>query len=117
MELSNLPLLELVGVSDDQKSIEDYLISIFGNGNSISHISVVHGERRSGRILLQKRSIDSVPLPRPVSAEKIAIEMLRLAKEEARYDPAVRPKHHKGWEIKRAVIDSSPVAILLAQWV
>ncbi len=107
-----------MGLSADRNIIADALQRIT-TGKNFTHVAVIHGESRSGRVLLVKKSFDAVPLPRPFSPDEMADDLVRLGRDEARYNPSSKNNStcRKGWEINMAMIDGSPVAIVLAAWV
>jgi hypothetical protein len=118
LKIEELPKSMTMGLSADRNIIADALRMIV-SGKKFTHVAIVHGESRSGRVLLTKNSFDAVSLPRPFSPDEMADELFRLGREEARYDSSSKIGFtcKKGWEIKMAMIDGSPVAIALAAWV
>jgi hypothetical protein len=118
LKIQELPKGVMMGLSADRNIIADALQRVV-SGKKFTHIAIIHGEPRSGRILLTKKGFEAAPLPRSFSPDEMADELVRLGREEARYDPSskIGLTCRKGWEIKMAMIDGSPVAIVLAAWV
>ena len=106
---SDLPILNLIGTTDDPAAMETMLRKVVG-GADFTGYAVVSGEKRSIRLLfteLTERLIEkgAVLLP-PVqwSARRMAEEVCRLGMFEARYDPP-EPRcesSRKGWNVYEA---------------
>ena len=123
MDISQLPRNRfpwgnLYDFGDIAYVIEQELI--YNQAKALRFWSPVTGAPGSIRLFSTMPHLDSVPLPRPMRAQGITQELQRMTTAVsggARYPQQTSPKHIKGWEISRAMIDGQPVLVCAAVWV
>ena len=79
------------------------------------YIAPIRESACSGRVLSPEPYLDCVSLPRAVTPGQMAAELLRLGREEARYDPPEKPRGVKGWEVRK--LKDFPIAVVYAAWI
>lgn len=103
-------------VPNDAELIADALEEVVGRKHFVSS-AVIKGATRSGRLLYTKRVTGDYALPGGnSSAIGLAIDIVIL-NEEARYDPPCVPGKHKGWEVRRTLVENNLAVILWTAWV
>jgi hypothetical protein len=117
MRSVDLPEMLLLTRSSDLQVLKQALTEVLSGAlpyERYSYIAVIKESACSGRILSPKPYMDCVSLPRGLSPKEMAIELLRLGREEARYDPPEKPGSTKGWEVRK--LKQYPIAIAYAVW-
>ena len=115
----DLPKSTLVAFASDRNSIEIALQSVLGTGKErFTHMAMISGEQRSGRIMLMTSHPDAVPFYRGFTAKELAINLETDMEISFRYQPATPPDPAavKGLEIRKAHIKGRPAAIIWASW-
>jgi hypothetical protein len=92
-------------VSEDE---EDY---------TLCYYRPIEGLPFSVRIFSPSDIGDMVFMPDVSVSMTLALKLIDLAKNEARYHPAENSDKKKGWEIRKSVMNGKPVAVALAKWV
>jgi hypothetical protein len=120
MELSEVPESELLVASADPEVLYTALNSIVvGAGRfGFEAMTIIRGTSRTGRVLLMRQRWDAVKLQRRLPPYGAVVEMIRLVRQsEARYDPPECPGMVQGWEIRKAMVNDEPIAIVRTAWV
>mgnify|MGYP000909673893 CR=1 FL=1 len=118
MHVSELPAaMKPVAASSHIALIADALRRTLGSESQFLFYEPVFGANRSGRLFSVRKSPTGIALR--FAPRGAAEELLRLTREEARYEdePAQSgPIAHKGWEVVSLEIDGAPAAIAWAKW-
>ncbi len=93
MLADRIPESEQLALSSERAILARALEQISG-GKPYTHVEVIFGAPRSGRILLLKACGGAIRASRPYFAEDAAGEVLKLT--EARYHPSSSPAAVKG---------------------
>jgi hypothetical protein len=113
--VDELPESKLLVASDRLETLAEAIATV---ANRFTHTEPVKGAPQSIRLLLQKSTNRSAPLPGSLDALGVARELLVL-QPDARYD-SLTPSSGgqvKGWEIGRVIIESVPAVLARAVWV
>ena len=103
-------------VSSDNFNVVAQAIGKVFPGRRFKYYSIVSGAPYSIRILSEFSYDDFVELPRPLSSEDVAHQLVWLI-NEARYNPPENPGKNRGWEVRVAMLKGYFVAIVIAKWI
>lgn len=117
MHVKDLPASERVVIT----SSEGALCFAFIEGSRqldplFTHIDTIDGAGRFGRVFLFEKVGDAVPLPQPMSADDLARELVTKYVHEAKYPPTEKEGYRKGWEVRKTIINDTPVIIVWSAW-
>src|SRR3989338_589611 len=116
MELKNLPVSRVLAVTAHEDQIAKALRKVLGTAEGFTETEAIPDASRSGRVLSLVPRPDAAHLPRPLSAERAAEEIMLLI-PQARYNPPHYQGARKGWEVRQSLIGWKPAAIIWAAWV
>lgn len=119
MEHRELPVTDFVISSNNADILNEMLMAVMPI-KPFTHFGIVKGDSHSMRVFVQEEcaSLRMVPLARPLSAYKLADELMRLTRTgEARYGNAPHPSMFRGWEIRKGHLGRIPIIVAYAKWV
>lgn len=119
MQIDEVPSSEVLVTSADGIEIARAIRQALADPDTqlFHDTEAIHGSDRSGRILRLKVREGVRPLFRPMTAGRVAAELIRLGKTEARYRTRPQQIVQRGWEISKTTIDDETAIIAWATWI
>lgn len=115
MNISELPKTEVLGVTAAPAKAAMMLNQLLAPGGAFTHMEVISGAGRSGRLLYQQPRMNAVALRDSLDGVTAMMEFQRLA-PYAQYHPAEKPGYRKGWSIEKVVVRGAPAAVVWCEW-
>lgn len=115
-----LPPTIPIAATSNEAALAEALIYALGNEIQypvFTHSKPIQGYERSGRMLFQHAARGAAKYPVSPAPAYAANELMKLAREGARYVPEDLPGYSKGWNVSCAVVDGRRVAVLWTEWV
>jgi hypothetical protein len=120
LHMKDLPTnREIVGSAHCTRHLAQLLHTAFkSESDFFTHYTVVRDSDRSCRVLYQRPDDETAALPRSMTSEEIAYDLLiELTPRQARYQAPSHVRQKKGWKVESAEIDGHRAVVVWAEWV
>lgn len=115
MRVEQIPDTEVLGVTASPAKAAMLLNQLLAPGAAFTHVEMIYGAERSGRLLYQQSRMNAIPLRDPLDGITAMLEFQKLG-PEARYHPSESPGRRKGWSIEKAMIGGVMAVIVWCEW-
>lgn len=118
MMTADLPTTStFIGIVPAETRRIEYLLASEFQDNPVRYFAPVIGGPRSIRLLSSLPFRESVRYPNSMTSAFLAQQIVMFLVSEARYDPPKLPRHNKGVEFRKIILDNIPVILQQTIWV
>ena len=119
MHTKELPESEILVRSADINEIAEALRKALEGslGAGYSYKAQISGKSSSGLVLATQPYMETTRLPKMLLPTEMAKWLMDIEKWQSRYNPPVNKDRMRGWEIRRALTDEGPIAIVWTAWI
>jgi len=115
MRVEQIPDTEVLGVTAAPAKAAMLLNQLLAPGGAFTHMEIIYGAERSGRVFYQQPRMNAIPLQEPLDGVTAILELQKIG-PDTRYHPVESPGHRKGWSIEKGVVRGAPAVIVWCEW-